>query len=162
MNSVSGTKKFTRASGSFVTDGFVVGNKFTASGFGGGVDGIYTILTISALEIVVNEAVAGDITGGGDERLIADDELATGGGYTQNTKTTGTVTVTEDDTYDRCDSTFPTVTWTASGANIGPTPGAIIYDTTADVVICYIDFDGEVTKSPPDSLSIGNGTLRVA
>jgi hypothetical protein len=38
----------------------------------------------------------------------------------------------------------------------------LIYDVTADVIICELNFGGEITKSPPDSLNIGNGTLRAA
>jgi hypothetical protein len=153
---VAATKKMTRGSGSFITAGFVAGNRFTTDAALN--PGPFTIVSVSALEIVVNETVVdeGPVT----KTATSNDELATGGGYTQGTKLTGTVTVTEDNTYDRCDSTFPTVTWTASGANIGPTPGALLYDLTADVIICYLDFGGNVTKSPPDNLNLGNGLLR--
>jgi hypothetical protein len=160
---VAATKKITRASGSFITDGFVAGNSITIanSASNNGIKTIDPAVPVTALEMVVLETLVNE-TGSGDETIVSDDELVTGGGYTQNTKTTGTVTVTEDDTYDRCDSTFPTVTWTASGANIGPTPGLIAYDFTADVIVGYLDFGGAITKAPPDSLNIGNGTLRAA
>lgn len=46
--------------------------------------------------------------------------------------------------FDAADASF-----TASGGNIGPTTGAIIYDTTAtdDKLVCYIDFDGSETAN---------------
>lgn len=157
-------KTFHRDSGSFVTDGFVVGNKLTVTGTTDN-NGTYTIVTVSASDIVVSEALPGTNQSNGNGTIVSNDELATAGGYTQDTKTTGAVTMTEeDDANDRCDATFPTVSWTAAGANIGPTPGAILYDDTAaeNTIIGYFDFDGEVTTVPPDSLHIGNGTLRLA
>ena len=164
LNAVNPTSKFTRTSGSFIADGFVVGNSITASGFGSGDDLTYTILTVSALEIVVNETVPADVTGGGDERLIADDELAGVYGYVKDTKTTGTITLTEDDTYDYLNASFPNVTWTASGGSIGPTPGAILYDFTATekTIIGYIDFDGEQTATTGETFNIAAGTIRIA
>jgi len=83
---------------------------------------------------------------------VSANELSTGYGYTQNTKTLSGVTVTEDDTNNRCSVTWSNVTWTASGGSIGPTPGAIIFDDTvttpiADPIVGYIDFGGEQTEA---------------
>jgi len=94
-------------------------------------------------------------------------ELATGNGYTQNTKTLSGVTVTEDDTDDRCEVTWDNVQWTASGGSIGPTPGAIIFDDTvttpqADPVIGYIDFGGEQTQADGGVATIANVEVRIA
>ena len=162
LDAVAATKKFTRVAGSFVTDGFVAGNQITASGFGGGVDGVYTIDTVAALEIVVLEAIAGNISGGGDEALASDDELTTGFGYTQFTKTTGATTVTQDTT--GCLLTYPTVTWTAAGGDIGPTPGAFLIDETVagDTVVQYIAFDAEKTATDGTNFDIGNGSITIA
>lgn len=82
---------------------------------------------------------------------VSASELATGYGYTRNTKTLTGVALTEDDTNDRLSVTWSNATWTASGGNIGPTPGAIIYDDTpttptADPIVGYIDFGGEQTQ----------------
>ncbi len=82
---------------------------------------------------------------------VSASELATGYGYTRNTATLSGVVVTEDDTNDRCSVTWNNATWTASGGNIGPTPGAIIFDDTvttptADPIVGYIDFGGEQTQ----------------
>lgn len=82
---------------------------------------------------------------------VSASELATGYGYTRDTKTLTGVALTEDDTNDRLSVTWSNVTWTASGGNIGPTPGAIIYDNTpttptAKPIVGYIDFGGEQTQ----------------
>jgi hypothetical protein len=95
---------------------------------------------------------------------ISASELGTGFGYTQNTKTLAGVTVTENDTTNRCEITCNDVTWTASGGDIGPTPGMIIFDDTVsaagdvpnDPIIGYIDFGGEITQVDGGTLTIKN------
>ena len=83
----------------------------------------------------------------------------------KNTKTLTGVTVTENDTNDRCEITCNDVTWTASGGSIGPTPGMIIFDDTvtvsgdvpADPIICYIKFgSSDITQSDGGSLNVQN------
>ncbi len=156
----SSTKKIARGAGSFVTDGFVVGNRITTDAALN--PGPFTIAAVSALEITTTEALAdeGPVT----KTVTSDDELATGNGYTQNIKTTGTITVAEDNVNHRTDSTFPTVTWTASVGSIGPTPGAILYDdTTADnIILGYINFGGDETRTVGNTLDISNGIIRMA
>ena len=98
---------------------------------------------------------------------ISASELATGYGYTRNTKTLTGVTVTEDTVNDRCSVTWSNVTWTASGGSIGPTPGAIIFDDTvttptADPIIGYIDFGGEQTQADGGVATISNLEVRIA
>ena len=98
---------------------------------------------------------------------VSASELGTGNGYTQNTKTLAGVTVTEDDTDDRCEVTWDNVQWTASGGSIGPTPGAIIFDDTvtsptADPVVGYIDFGGDQTQSDGGVATISNVEVRIA
>jgi hypothetical protein len=151
----SGDKSVSRASGSFITDGFVVGNQCTSDDTSN--PGPFTIATVTALKITFNEAVTDSSA---TKTLTSNDELATGYGYTQDTATTGTVTVKEDNTNHRSDATFPTVTWNASGGDIGPTPGAIFYDSTADVVIMYALFDVEKTASNGNPFSLGGGDFR--
>jgi len=94
-------------------------------------------------------------------------ELATGNGYTQNTKVLTGVAVTEDDTDDRCEVTWDNVQWTASAGAIGPSPGAIIFDDTvttptADPIIGYIDFGGEQTQADGGVATISNIEVRLA
>jgi len=83
---------------------------------------------------------------------VDESELPTAYGYTVGGVTLSGVTVTEDDTNDRATVTWNNATWTASGGDIGPTPGAIIYDFTTttpvnDAIIGYIDFLGNQTQS---------------
>jgi len=159
-----GNDSITGVAAAFLTSGLVNNNRITISGSAS------NNITVDIISVVAGTitVATGTLTAegaGASVTLTAEDELATGGGYTKDTKTTGTVTMTaEDDANDRCDATFPTVSWTASGANIGPTPGALLYDDTSseNTIIGYLDFDGDVTKVPPDSLYIGNGTLRLA
>jgi hypothetical protein len=139
----------------------VIGNQVTVSGTVSN-DGTYTLTNVAALELTVAEAIADE--GPISSTVASDDELATGNGYTQDTKTTGVVTLTEDDSNDRAEATYPTVTWNASGGSIGPTPGAILYDDTStdNVIIQYIDFDGEQTATDGNPFSISGGKIRCA
>ena len=102
-----------------------------------------------------------------DYRDVSASELATGYGYTRNTKTLSGVVVIEDDINDRCSVTWSNVTWTASGGAIGPTPGAIIFDDTvttptADPIIGYIDFGGEQTQADGGVATISGVEVRIA
>jgi hypothetical protein len=85
-------------------------------------------------------------------------QLATGSGYTQNDKVLAGVTVTEDDTNNRCSVTWTNVTWTASGGTIGPTGAAVIYDDTTadDTVIGCIDFGTDYSIADGSSLQFQN------
>ena len=72
---------------------------------------------------------------------VSANELATAGGYTQNTKTLGSVTVTQDDgnnkaVFDAADTSWTSATFTCYHA--------VIFDDTAtgDPLICSIDFGG--------------------
>lgn len=98
---------------------------------------------------------------------ISASELATGYGYTQNTKVLTGVTVTEDDTDDRCEVTWSNPTWTASGGAIGPTPGATVFDNTvttptANPILGYIDFGGDQTQADGGVATIANVEFRIA
>ena len=95
---------------------------------------------------------------------VSASELGTGNGYTQNTKTLAGVSVTEDDTDDRCEVTWSNVTWTASGGAIGPTPGAIIFDDTdgSDSIVGYIDFGGDQMQADGGVATISNIELRIS
>jgi hypothetical protein len=92
---------------------------------------------------------------------VSASELATNYGYVRNTKTLSGVAVTEDDTNDKCAVTWSNASWTASGGDIGPTPGAIIFDDTvaaptADVIVGYIDFGGDQTQVNGGIATIAN------
>jgi hypothetical protein len=91
-------------------------------------------------------------------------ELATGNGYTQGTKTLAGVTVTEDDTNDRCAVAWSNVTWTAGGGAIGPASGAIIYDDTAtnDPIVGYLDFAGDYTQPDGGTVTLIGIEVRIS
>lgn len=86
------TKTFTRASGSFVTDGFVVGNYITTNGTN---VGTYQISAVEALTMrvsLVGAATIADETAT-SKTITSNDEHTTGGGYTQGTHSTETFTI---------------------------------------------------------------------
>ncbi len=102
---------------------------------------------------------------------VSASELATANGYTAGSKVLAGVTVTEDDTNDRCSITWSNVVWTANGGSIGPSPGAIIIDDTvtasgtdwpADPIIGYIDFGGDQTQADGGTATISNIEVRIA
>jgi hypothetical protein len=152
-------KTITRTSGSFITDGFVAGNKITTDAALN--PGPFTITNVTALVITVSEAVAdeGPVT----KTVTSDDELSTGNGYTQDTKTLANTTVTEDDTNDRAEMSADDVSWTASGGAIGPTPGAILYDDTSpdDTIIGYLDFGGNQSAASGANFTITTIRVRI-
>jgi len=97
---------------------------------------------------------------------ISAEELATGNGYTRDTKVLAGVVITKNDVTNKAEITFNNVTFTAAGGNIGPTPGAIIYDdsvvadgvdgTPDDPIIGYIDFGGEIVQANGGTMTIAN------
>lgn len=95
---------------------------------------------------------------------VSASELATGNGYTQNTKTLANVAVAEDDTDDRAEVTWDDAVWTASGGSIGPSPGAIIFDDTSsdDTVIGFIDFVSDQTATDGGTFTVPNIEFRLA
>ena len=80
---------------------------------------------------------------------VSASELSNGNGYTTGGATMAGVAVARNDTDNVTEITWNNVTWTAASGTIGPTPGAIIYDTTAsNTIVGYIDFAGD--QSEPD------------
>jgi len=90
---------------------------------------------------------------------VSASELATGNGYTQNTKVLpASPVITEDDANNRSNVAWDNVSWTASGGSIGPTPGAIVYDDTTadDTVVGFLDFITERTATDGGTFVISN------
>ena len=87
---------------------------------------------------------------------VTSDQLATGNGYTQDSKTLSGVSVSEDDTNDRGRISWSDPVWTASGGAIGPSGAAIIYDddTADDTVIGCIDFGEDLTASAGEDFTL--------
>jgi hypothetical protein len=123
--------------------------------------GPFTITNVAALVITVSEAVANE--GPVTKTVTSDDELATGNGYTQDTKTLANTTVTEDDANDRAEMAADDVSWAASGGAIGPTPGAILYDDTSpdDTIIGYLDFGGNQSAASGANFTITTIRVRI-
>ena len=97
---------------------------------------------------------------------VSASELATAYGYTADTKTLASVTVTEDDTNNWTLVTWAAAVWNASGGAIGPSPGAIIYDDTpttptANPIVGYIDFGGDQTQVDGGAATISNISVKV-
>ncbi len=162
----SPTNTITRSTGSFLTDGMVVGNAIKINGSTLNT-GIYTIKSITATVITTNEALVAETVS--TNTVSSNDELgfladgASLNGYTAYTQTTGAVTVAEDDVNHYTTATFPTVAWTASGGSIGPTGNALLIDdTTADKTIigCFV-FGADQTATTGTQLTISNGAIRV-
>jgi hypothetical protein len=77
---------------------------------------------------------------------VSANEIATGSGYTQQSKTLASVTSAQSSgtyTFDAAD-----VTWTASGGAISAYHAVIYNDTDAsDSLVCSINFDGQQTAA---------------
>lgn len=156
---VAGTQKITRGSGSFITDGFVIGNRITTDAALN--PGPFTISNVAALEITCASGIVDEA--GVTKTVTSNDELATANGYTRDTFTLAGKAVGEDDANDRGEFTCTDPSWTASGGNIGPSPGMIVYsDTSADdTILFYIDFGGEQTAPTGQNFIIANIKARL-
>jgi len=92
---------------------------------------------------------------------ISADELGTGNGYTQNTKTLSNVTVTQSNTNNRFEITFDDVSWTASGGSIGPSPCMLIIDDThgSDIVVGCVWFGADRTATDGNTFDVENNSI---
>jgi len=95
---------------------------------------------------------------------VSGSELGSGNGYTTGGNTLSGIAISEDDTNDRAQVSWSNTTWTADGGNIGPTPGAIIYNDSDDndPIIGYIDFGGEQTQADGGTATISNIKFRIS
>lgn len=96
---------------------------------------------------------------------VSASEVANGNGYTTGGAVLAGVSVTEDDTADLGKVTWTNPSWTASGGDITAS-GAIIYDDTvssptADPIIGYIDFGGDITQANGGTFTIANPMVRI-
>lgn len=89
---------------------------------------------------------------------VAGNQIATGNGYTQNSKELAGVSVSEDDTNDRAAVSWNSAVWTADGGSIGPSGAAIIYDddTADDTVVGCIDYGEDITATAGNDFEIAS------
>ena len=87
---------------------------------------------------------------------VTADQIATGYGYTQDTKALANLVLTEDDANNRAYMSCDDPSWTASGAALPSVGAAIIYDddTADDTVIGCIDFGVNYTTSDGTTFKI--------
>lgn len=90
-------------------------------------------------------------------------EQANGSGYTTGGATLSGVAVAQNDTDNRADITWNNITWTATGGDVGPLAGVIIYDDTVsgDPIVGYIDFGGSYTVADGGTATIANVKVRI-
>ncbi len=96
---------------------------------------------------------------------IIDKELSTGNGYTAGGQTLTGISIVENDADDRCDISWDTAIWTASGGSIGPASGAVVYNNTPvgdsnKTVIQWLPFDEDVTATDGNTLPVANIAFR--
>ena len=92
-------------------------------------------------------------------------ELATGGGYTANSKVIGSLTLQKDEINKLYEIIVPQIAWTPSGT-IGPAAGLAIIDTNeaslADQpIVYYMDFGGDKTTSNPTDFIIPSQRVKL-
>ena len=157
---INSSKELTDSGEGLIAAGFVPGNQVTISGFTeAGNNCTKIIATVAAGVITFTDTTGLVEEGAGDSVTVtADDELATGNGYTQDTEELSGQDFTEDNDNDLAEMVCDDFFWTPVGDDIGPTPGAILYsDTSADkTIIGYADFGSEKAASPGELFGINN------
>jgi hypothetical protein len=155
---------FTRGGGSFITDGFVVGNKITTNSAEAANQGPFLVSAVSALVLTVTTMAGGNPTltvQTATFTISSDDEIATGNGYTQFTLNLGVVTGVTDTLGGYF--TYPTITWTVSGGNLPAACAAMLIDDTVagDTVLQCIEFGEDKTGIDGTTFDIGAGSFRI-
>lgn len=94
---------------------------------------------------------------------VSASEQATGYGYTAGGVTLTGVSIVQNDTAARADITWNNITWTASGGDVGPLAGVIIYDDTVtnDPIVGYINFGGSYTVADGGTATVANVKVRI-
>ena len=95
---------------------------------------------------------------------VSANELAAGNGYSADGQALTGAAISEDDTNNRSDVTFTDPVWNASGGNIGPAVGAIIYKNTGtpstSVIVGYIPFGAELIATDGQPFTLTGITVR--
>ena len=94
---------------------------------------------------------------------VSASEQGTGYGYTAGGVIMSGVSITQNDTDARADITWNNITWTASGGDVGPLAGVIIYDDslTNDPIVGYINFGGSYTVADGGTATVANVKVRI-
>jgi len=89
---------------------------------------------------------------------VSASELSAGNGYLQKTKAAAGISISRDDVLYKLTITWNNPQWTASGGDIGPSPGAFLLDDTVadDPLVMYIDFGSEGTEPDGGTFTIAN------
>jgi hypothetical protein len=113
--------------------------------------------------ILMQSGFSFDIDSHAEYADVSASELATAYGYTAGGATMSGVSVSEDDTNDRCSVTWANPSWTASGGSLVAS-GAIIYDDTVanDPIVGYIDFGGDQTTLDTGTFTVANPEVRLS
>jgi len=163
---IDSSKNLTDSANGLIAAGFVPGNQVTMSGWSASGDNVTKIIATVAAGTVTFTDTTGLVAeaAGNTVTVMANDELATGAGYTQNTKTLASQVLTEDNTNDRAEMTCANPLWTASGGDIGPTPSAIVMDDTSSdkTIIGELNFGGNQTASDGADFPISNIKIQLS
>ena len=94
---------------------------------------------------------------------VSANECNNGFGYTTGGVLLSGVTITQNDTDHRTDITWNNITWTASGGDVGPLAGVIIYNDSLanDPIVGYINFGGSYTVADGGTATIANVKIRI-
>ena len=90
-------------------------------------------------------------------------EIGGGNGYTVGGASLSGVAIAQNNTDNRADVTWNTVSWTATGGDVGPCAGVIIYDDTltGDPILGYINFGGTYTVAQGGTATVANIRVRL-
>lgn len=87
---------------------------------------------------------------------VSGSEIATGNGYTQDTKTLTSVTITTNATTKKAVITCDNPTWTATGGNIATTGSMIVYNDTnaSNTVVLCVDYGSDYAPADGTNFAI--------
>lgn len=147
--------------GSFITDGFVTGAVISTDAELN--PGPFTIASVHGSGLILYLQGSGVVDEGPVTKTVTcNEELANGSGYSADTKVLENQAFSWSDTVAKLIA--DNILWTATGGDIGPAVGLILYDDTAsdDVIIAYVLFTDPGTAGEGYEFLISNVTLTIA